>query len=116
MGNKYHYDPDWRQWGGAVHTAQNQRLLYWPMLKSGDFDAILPVELETASIYGELKAVIKSTKNLDRKEMRKHNIDIILASAAIQADSILIGMDTIYQDIAKLHPDFHFENWTVIDQ
>lgn len=36
------YDPDWRQWGGAVHTAQNQRLLYWPMLKSGDFDVILP--------------------------------------------------------------------------
>ena len=36
------YDPDWRQWGGAVFTAQNQRLLYWPMLKSGDFDAILP--------------------------------------------------------------------------
>jgi len=36
------YEPDWRQWGGAVHTAQNQRLLYWPMLKAGDYDAILP--------------------------------------------------------------------------
>lgn len=34
--------PDWRQWGGGVFTAQNQRLLYWPMLKSGDADAILP--------------------------------------------------------------------------
>ena len=39
--NKAHY-PDWRQWGGAVFTAQNQRLLHWPMLKAGDFDAILP--------------------------------------------------------------------------
>jgi len=36
------YEPDWRQWGGAIHTAQNQRLLYWPMLKTGDFDAIIP--------------------------------------------------------------------------
>ncbi len=36
------YEPDWRQWGGAIHTAQNQRLLYWPMLKAGDFDAIIP--------------------------------------------------------------------------
>ncbi len=34
------YDPDWRAWGGDVFTAQNQRLLYWPMLKAGDFDAI----------------------------------------------------------------------------
>jgi hypothetical protein len=36
------YEPDWRQWGGAVFTAQNQRLLYWPMLKAGDFDAMRP--------------------------------------------------------------------------
>jgi len=36
------YGPDWRKWGGNVFTAQNQRLVYWPMLKSGDFDAILP--------------------------------------------------------------------------
>lgn len=42
INGKMKYDPDWRQWGGAMHTAQNQRLLYWPMLKSGDFDAIIP--------------------------------------------------------------------------
>lgn len=36
------FGPDWRNWGGGVFTAQNQRLLHWPMLKSGDFDAILP--------------------------------------------------------------------------
>lgn len=35
------FDPDWRAWGGDVFTAQNQRLVYWPMLKSGDFDAIM---------------------------------------------------------------------------
>ena len=42
MGSRFAYSPDWRQWGGAMHTAQNQRLLYWPMLKAGDLDAILP--------------------------------------------------------------------------
>ncbi len=42
VSEKAAYEPDWRQWGGAVHTAQNQRLLYWPMLKAGDFDAIIP--------------------------------------------------------------------------
>jgi len=30
--------PDFRQWGGGSFTAQNQRLLYWPLLRSGDFD------------------------------------------------------------------------------
>lgn len=42
VGKNNDYGPDWRKWGGNVFTAQNQRLLYWPMLKSGDFDAILP--------------------------------------------------------------------------
>lgn len=36
------YDPDWRRWGGDFFTAQNQRLLYWPMLKAGDFDMMAP--------------------------------------------------------------------------
>lgn len=30
--------PDFRNWGGGVHTAQNQRLVYWSMLKNGDTD------------------------------------------------------------------------------
>ncbi|MEJ5963141.1 DUF5703 domain-containing protein [Pedobacter immunditicola] len=32
------FSPDFRLWGGGTFTAQNQRLVYWPMLRSGDFD------------------------------------------------------------------------------
>lgn len=32
------FTPDYRKWGGSTMTAQNQRLVYWPMLKSGDTD------------------------------------------------------------------------------
>jgi len=35
-------DPDWRAWGGGSFTAQNQRLVHWPMLKSGDGDMVTP--------------------------------------------------------------------------
>ena len=37
---EYHLSPDFRNWGGGVHTAQNQRLVYWPMLKNGDSDLL----------------------------------------------------------------------------
>ena len=30
--------PDYRNWGGGLHTMQNQRLVYFPMIKSGDWD------------------------------------------------------------------------------
>lgn len=34
------FTPDFRNWGGGTMTAQNQRLVYWPMLRSGDFDLL----------------------------------------------------------------------------
>ena len=34
--------PDYRAWGGGEFTAQNQRLVHWPMLKSGDTDLMQP--------------------------------------------------------------------------
>ena len=40
------FTPDYRKWGGGTMTAQNQRLVYWPMLKSGDFDLLRP-QLDT---------------------------------------------------------------------
>ncbi len=39
---EYRLSPDYRNWGGGVHTAQNQRLVYWPMLKNGDSDLLRP--------------------------------------------------------------------------
>ena len=32
------FTPDFRNWGGGTMTQQNQRLVYYPMLKNGDFD------------------------------------------------------------------------------
>jgi hypothetical protein len=37
-----HYTADYRNWCGGTMTAQNQRLVYFPMIKSGDFDMMKP--------------------------------------------------------------------------
>ncbi len=37
----FNFSPDYRRWGGGTFTTQNQRLLFWPMLKNGDF-AMMP--------------------------------------------------------------------------
>jgi hypothetical protein len=36
------FTPDYRRWGGGTMTAQNQRLVYFPMIKSGDFEMMYP--------------------------------------------------------------------------
>ncbi|WP_225865883.1 DUF5703 domain-containing protein [Dyadobacter aurulentus] len=42
VDRKYSYSPDFRLWGGGTFTAQNQRLVYFPMFKNGDFDLLKP--------------------------------------------------------------------------
>ena len=42
IDSKRELSPDFRRWGGGSFTAQNQRLVYWPMLKSGDFEMMKP--------------------------------------------------------------------------
>lgn len=36
------FTPDFRNWGGGLHTMQNQRLVYFPMIKNGDWDLLQP--------------------------------------------------------------------------
>lgn len=36
------FTPDFRNWGGGLMTAQNQRLVYFPMLKNGDWELMKP--------------------------------------------------------------------------
>ncbi len=50
------FTPDYRCWGGGTMTAQNQRLVYWPMVKSGDLE-MLRVQLDAyARMYRSAKA------------------------------------------------------------
>lgn len=60
----YKFDPDYRNWGGGTHTAQNQRLVYWPMLKNGDFELMEP----------QFKFYLRALKNaeLRTKEYWQH--------------------------------------------
>ena len=38
----YKFTPDFRNWRGGLMTAQNQRLVYFPLLKSGDWEMLKP--------------------------------------------------------------------------
>lgn len=42
VNDKMSYSPDFRLWGGGTMTAQNQRLVYYPMFRAGDFDMLQP--------------------------------------------------------------------------
>ena len=50
------FTPDYRCWGGGTMTAQNQRLVYWPLVKTGDLE-MLRVQLDAYKrMYQSAKA------------------------------------------------------------
>jgi len=58
-------DPDARAWDYCRFMAQNQRLLYWPLLKSGDFD-VLAVGLDFYARTAGLQAArLKAKQGVD---------------------------------------------------
>ena len=76
-----------------------------------DFDEIIPLDETIAPDFGQIKAKLKERKGVPRNQMRKHNIDIMLASTAICRTFVLVGADRLYAEIADLNPLFRFENW-----
>ncbi|MEM1085213.1 MAG: DUF5703 domain-containing protein [Verrucomicrobiota bacterium] len=52
-------NPDFRQWGPGL-TLQNQRHMYWPMLRSGDHDMMAPMFNYFRDTYRNTEQLVKS--------------------------------------------------------
>ncbi|MEI9943420.1 MAG: DUF5703 domain-containing protein [Chitinophagaceae bacterium] len=57
-------DADFREWGGQ-YWFQNTRHMYWPRLKAGDFDEMLPLFKMYAGIVADNAAQVKKFYNHD---------------------------------------------------
>lgn len=59
------FTPDYRKWSGGTFTAQNQRLLYWPLLKSGDDDILLQAYNYYQNFIGTSRVLAQTYFGLD---------------------------------------------------
>ncbi len=62
-------------------------------------------------MFGKIKKSIKDLKGLNKENLKKHNIDLMLAASAISESCILVSADKIYQDIQQIYPNLQLENW-----
>ena len=66
-----------------------------------DHFEIVQITFKTAETYGKLKQAFKEKTGISKVPLKKHNIDIALASTAIAYDFILVGQDRIYSEHLK---------------
>ena len=79
--------------------------------RAKSFFSILPVSLESANTFGKLKKDLQAGQNLGKKSLKKHNIDLMLASTSITKSCILVSADQLYPTLRKFNPKLKIENW-----
>jgi predicted nucleic acid-binding protein len=78
-----------------------------------NFFDILPLSEQGAKFYGSLKAGLKKKTGMNRKALKKHNIDIMLSATALDYNCVLVAKDGIYKKHLKgLTDKLEVEDWT----
>lgn len=95
-----------------ANANESQKLLLRQLIDKTETQfQILLLNPQGGRIYGELKSSLKRGKNISRENIKKHNIDIMLASTAISWGCILVSDDNIFETISELNTKFQFQNW-----
>lgn len=119
-GGIFNYDssegaPENRMWQGCEFMAQNQRLVYWPLLKSGDFDLMKPA----LNMYNQLlplqKARAKMYWNVDGaaypEALTIHGLQGVYVDPEIMTDCFGRCSDrqrTEYGHSGLIHLEYHY--------
>ena len=74
---------------------------------------VLPLTPEAARLFGSLKVGLSKARGLKGKGSKLHNIDIMLAAAAVTEDCTLVSGDSLYRDLQKIDSMLRVEDWLV---
>ena len=75
------------------------------------FFEIVPLDLKEMELYADLKVLYKKHTGINRKSMKKNDLDILIASTAMAENAILISYDEIFKKLSEIEPKFKWENW-----
>jgi predicted nucleic acid-binding protein len=74
---------------------------------------ILPVPIQGATLFGQLKKQVKDARRLSKENIKKFNVDIMLATTAIIQSCVLVSADTLYNELRQCCPELKVENWLI---
>ena len=74
--------------------------------------SLIGLGFDDAEIYGTLKAGFRKKTGINQKSLKRHNLDIALASVAIANNCIIVSKDKIYKDhLQKIDNRLQCASW-----
>jgi predicted nucleic acid-binding protein len=72
----------------------------------------LPLSRYGAKIFGNFKKLIRENRMLNKENIKKHNIDLMIAATAIVENYSLVSADSIYAEISGFDDRLKIGDWT----
>jgi predicted nucleic acid-binding protein len=72
---------------------------------------IIPLDLREMELFADLKVLYKKKTGINKKAMKKNDLDILIASTAMAESATLISDDGIFEKLSEIEPKFKWENW-----
>jgi predicted nucleic acid-binding protein len=73
--------------------------------------SVLPLLAQSAKVFGELKQKLKEARSPSKDNMKKFNVDLMLASTAITAQCTLVSADRLYKELQRYYSTLQVESW-----
>ena len=74
---------------------------------------VAPLSIASAEIFGVLKKQFKDSRMISKENIKKHTIDIMLASCAICDNYIMVSADKIFPALKQIYNGLYIEDWTL---
>ena len=71
------------------------------------FFEVLDLPTEGAKIFGDLKQIYKKKTGITKENIKKNNVDLMVASTAIINSCIMVSFDSIFESISNTN--YHLE-------
>jgi len=75
------------------------------------FFYVIPLDIKEMEIYADLKIAYKNYTGISKKDAKKNDIDLLIASTAIALDAILVSNDRIFKTLSEIDTRLKYENW-----
>ncbi len=73
--------------------------------------SVVPLDTKEVDIFAKLKTRYKASTGIGNNAIKRHNLDLLIASTAIAVDAILVSSDAIFRTLADIEPRLRYENW-----
>jgi predicted nucleic acid-binding protein len=72
---------------------------------------VIPLDLKEMDIFANLKVAYKNHTGITKRDAKKNDIDLLIASSAIAENAVLVSNDKIFLTLSELDANLKYENW-----